>query len=59
MNSIRFTPEDLHNMTMWYQLAFARKDNGENSDEKTRAKIIGLLASECDKEQERRGRNRE
>ena len=59
MSSIRFTSEDLHNIAMWHQLAFAKNNNSENSDEKTRAKIIGLLASECDKEEERRGRNRE
>lgn len=53
MTFIKFTPEDLHNMTMWYQMAFAKKDNSENSDNKTRAKIIGVLASEVDKMESR------
>ena len=49
MTFIRFTPEDLHNMTMWYQMSFAKNDNSEISDDRTRAKIIGVLASETDK----------
>jgi hypothetical protein len=53
LNLIRFTPEDLHNMTTWYSIAFGIKNNSKESDEITHTKIMGLLASEISKQREK------
>ena len=53
MNLIKFTPEDLHNMTTWFSIAFGKKDNSLESDDITNTKIIGLLASEMDQHREK------
>lgn len=53
---IGFTTGDLSNMNRWFQLAFAKKNNSEDSDDKTLAKITGVLVSESDRGENRSSR---